>query len=762
MMNWLWVMYSGSSNARSHPQGGTERMIVYKCPRCGMEFPEPGNCTMCNVPLVKKEIGMGSMGGENHKPHMDHDHRSKPDDRMNDHNHSSHEKHHSGEKMNYGEHGGHQHNHGNGDHTDHHKMMVKDFKKRFIISMIVTVPILVLSPLIQDFLGYNLDFTGDKYVLFALSGFIFLYGGFPFLKGIFNELKEKKPGMMTLIAVAISVAFFYSSAVVFGLKGKYFFWELATLIDVMLLGHWIEMKSVLGASKALEKLAQLMPNEAHLITENGTRDIKVNDLKKGDKVLIKAGEKIPADGVIFEGKTHLDESMLTGESKPVKKGPEDEVIGGSVNGDDLIKVVVKETGEDSYLSKVITLVKNAQSAKSKTQRLADKAAVVLTVIAIVVGSTTLVFWLIYGSEISFAVERMATVMVITCPHALGLAIPLVNAVSTSKSAKNGLLIRNRTAFENSRKVTTVVFDKTGTLTEGSFGLSEIETIKKDPDEDHILEIASSIERNSEHPIGKSIVDAANEKGIEMSEVSDFRVLKGEGVSAKYDGREYKLVSRKYLERNGIEDTTKKGAAGISTEVFILRDEELVGKISLGDRIRKESFEAVRMLQKKGKKCWMLTGDNERIAKEVSENLKLDGYFAEVLPHEKQEKIKELQRKGEFVAMTGDGINDAPALAQADIGIAVGSGTDVAAETADIILVNSNPKDIVDLILFGEATYKKMIQNLFWATGYNVVSIPLAAGVLFGVGIVISPAVGAGLMSLSTVIVAINARFLEIR
>jgi len=641
-------------------------------------------------------------------------------------------------------------------------MMVKDFRRRFIVSMIVTVPILALSPMIQGFLGYDMAFPGDRYILLALSSFIFFYGGFPFLKGFFIEIRGLKPGMMTLITLAISVAFSYSSIVVFGLKGKFFFWELSTLIDVMLLGHWIEMKSVLGASKALEKLAQLMPNEAHLITDSGIRDVKVNDLGKGDRVLVKAGEKIPADGVIFEGTTHLDESMMTGESKPIKKGPDDGVIGGSVNGDNLIKMVVKETGEDSYLSKVITLVKNAQMAKSKTQKLADKAAVVLTIIAIVVGTTTLVFWIIYGSEISFAIERMATVMVITCPHALGLAIPLVNAVSTAKSAKNGLLIRNRTAFENSRKITTIVFDKTGTLTEGRFGLLEIESTEKDLDENDLLMIASSIERNSEHPIGKSIVKAASEKGIEISEVSDFRVIKGEGVSARFRNEEYKLVSRKYMERNGIDDTTKKDTGGISTEVYILRNEGLVGKLSLGDRIREESFEAVKMLQKKGKRCWMLTGDNERIAKEVSERLNLDGYFAEVLPHEKQEKIIELQKRGEFVAMTGDGINDAPALAQADIGIAVGSGTDVAAETADIILVNSNPKDIVDLIMFGEATYRKMIQNLLWATGYNVVAIPLAAGVLYGVGILISPAVGAGLMSLSTVIVAINARFLKVR
>jgi len=349
-----------------------------------------------------------------------------------------------------------------------------------------------------------------------------------------------------------------------------------------------------------------MPNEAHLITDSGTEDVEENDLKKGDKVLIKAGEKIPADGVIFEGETHLDESMLTGESKPMKKGPDDEVIGGSVNDDNLMRVEINKTGADSYLSKVINLVRNARSAKSKTQRLADQAAVILTVIALVVGSTTLIFWLIYGSEISFAVERMATVMVITCPHALGLAIPLVNAVSTSKAAKNGLLIRNRTAFENSRKITTVVFDKTGTLTEGSFGLSLLESIEEDLSEDDILRIASSIESNSEHPIGKSIIDGARKKGIQKSEVSDLNVLKGEGVSAKYGGEEYKLVSRKYLKRNGIEDATKKGTGGISTEVYILKNDELIGKISLGDRIREESFEAVRMLRKNGKKCWMLT------------------------------------------------------------------------------------------------------------------------------------------------------------
>lgn len=567
---------------------------------------------------------------------------------------------------------------------------------------------------------------------------------------------------MTLIALATSVAYFYSSAVVFGLKGEFFFWELATLIDVMLLGHWFEMKSVLGASKALEKLAQLMPDTAHLIKGSEVKEVKISALKKGDKILIKAGEKIPADGLVVKGSSYIDESMLTGESKPVHKKLEDKVIGGSVNGDAVLEVKVEGTGEESYLTKVINLVKEAQSSKSKTQRFADKAANWLTIIAVTTGIATLIYWFINGPDLAFAIERMATVMVITCPHALGLAIPLVTAVSTTLSAKNGLLIRNRTAFENSRKITTVVFDKTGTLTEGKFGVSLVAVTDKNYDEKKIIQLAASLEKNSEHPIARGIIRRAEEIKVKTMPLSDFEVIKGQGVKGKIEGENIILVSQSYVRKNNSKKLKEIKFDETGTLVYVLLDGKIIGVITLADKIREESYEAIRQLKKLGIKCWMLTGDNKRIAEEVSNKLNLDGYFAEVLPHEKLEKIKELQNKGEFVAMTGDGINDAPALAQADVGIAIGSGTDVAAETADIILVNSNPLDVTSLILFGRATYSKMIQNLFWATGYNVIAIPLAAGALYSYGIIISPAIGAALMSLSTIIVAINAQFLSIR
>ena len=457
------------------------KMAKYKCPKCGMELDKPGNCTMDGAKLVE--------AGDEKSP-------------------STH------------------------NHHEHHKMMMQDFRKRFFISLAVTIPILLLSPLIQRFIKLSIIFTGDKYLLFILSSFIFFYGGYPFLKGIFSELRQKNPGMMTLIAVAISVAYFYSSAVVFGLAGKFFFWELATLIDVMLLGHWIEMGSVLGASKALEKLAELMPSTAHLMKVGKIVDIELSKLKKGDVVLIKAGEKVPADGIIVKGESYLDESMLTGESKPIQKKKGAKVIGGSVNGDSVLEVKVMGTGEESYLNKVITLVKEAQEAKSKTQRLADKAARVLTIVAVTVGFGTLIYWLKFGVDTSFAIERMATVMVITCPHALGLAIPLVTAISTSLSAKNGLLIRNRTAFENSRKISTIVFDKTGTLTMGKFGINEIKVLDRKYNENKILELAASLEKKSEHPIGKSIISEARKKGIKLKEISNFKVPKGEGISGR--------------------------------------------------------------------------------------------------------------------------------------------------------------------------------------------------------------------------------------
>ena len=659
------------------------------------------------------------------------------------------------EKMN------HQHeNHGHAGHHDHHKMMLDDFKKRFIGSLTATIPVLLLSPLIQKLLRFSIKFPGDIFLLFAISSFIFFWGGYPFLKGFVDETKKKHPGMMTLIAIAISVAYFYSSAVVFGLKGKVFFWELATLIDIMLLGHWIEMKSVLGASNALEKLAQLMPDTAHIIRGDDVIDVKTHELKKGDKVLVKAGEKIPADGVIFKGESYIDESVLTGESKPVLKSTGDRVIGGAINGDSILEMEITGTGEESYLSKVINLVKEAQESKSNTEKLADVAAKWLTLISISAGGITFFYWYFNDATLEFSIERLATVMVIACPHALGLAIPLVNAVSTSLCAKNGLLIRNRSAFENSRKISTIVFDKTGTLTKGEFGVSLIKAFIDKYNKNYLLQLAYSLEKNSEHPIAKGISKKAENSGITLLSVENFNVLKGEGIEGTVDNHNVQLLSKKaVLKRNF--NIPEESDNNIATEIYIVIDKKLAGLITLEDEIREESFEAIKRLRKTGIKCYILTGDNRKIARYVANKLGLDGFFAEVLPHEKQEKVHELQKQGEFVAMTGDGINDAPALAKADIGIAIGSGTDIAVETADIILINSNPNDVVALIDFGKATYKKMVQNLFWATGYNAFAIPLAAGVLYKYGILISPAIGAALMSLSTVIVAINAKLLKV-
>ncbi len=647
------------------------------------------------------------------------------------------------------------------DHHNHHEMMIEDFKRRFFISLIVTVPILILSPMIQEWTNVEVAFPGSNCVLFALSTFIYFYGGWPFLKGLKDELKDKTPGMMTLIAMAITVAYVYSSATVFGLEGNDFFWELATLIDIMLLGHWIEMRAVMSASSALEELAKLMPNTAHLIKDGEVVEVDTSELSSGDKILIKPGEKIPADGTIIKGTSHINESMLTGESKPTEKHEGDKLIGGSINGDGSIEVEVKDIGKDSYLSKVIDMVEKAQESKSKTQNLTDRAAFWLTIIALTVGFATLFVWYNITDDFSFAIARMATVMVITCPHALGLAMPLVVASSTAQSARNGLLIRNRTQFENSRKIDTVVFDKTGTLTHGEFAVNFIEIFDDNYTEEEVIEIAATLESNSEHPIASGIMKKQEEMGLSLLDMKDFQAIKGKGVEGTIDGKDVLVVSPGYLRENKIKVPKDLPEHGVSTDVFLIIDNKLISAIGLSDRIREESYNAIKRLKEEGIKTWMLTGDNEKTAKQVSEELGLDGYFAEVLPEEKQEKIKELQEEGRFVAMTGDGVNDAPALAQADVGIAIGSGTDVAAETADIILVNSNPEDVVSLIDFGKATYRKMIQNLIWATGYNVVAIPLAAGVLSGIGIVISPAVGAILMSLSTIIVAINAKLLKL-
>jgi len=641
-------------------------------------------------------------------------------------------------------------------------MMIQDFRRRFYVTIVLTIPVLALSQLIQQYLGFTFGFPGDGVVIFALATVIFFFGGWPFLSGLVSELKAKNPGMMTLIGVAITVAYVYSAAVTFGLSGMPFYWELSTLIAIMLAGHWIEMASVLSASSALEKLAQLMPNEAHRKSRDSVEDVPLAEIKKGDILIIKPGEKIPSDGAVVEGSSYIDESMLTGESRPVKKGEGDKLIGGSINGDGSLQLRVENSGDDSYLSKVISMVREAQAAKSRTQALSDRAAFWLTIVAISVGVVTITAWLLAGRDLQFSIARMATVMIITCPHALGLAIPLVVSVSTSKSAQNGLLIRNRTAFENARRISAVLFDKTGTLTQGTFEVTGIDIHSTEFSEADVLSFAASLESQSEHPIGKGMVDRAKKDGLSVPAAHDFQAIKGKGVSGTVGGKRVEVVSPGYLEEQGLSRPEGAGHKGGVTRVFVLVDGTVAGSVALSDTIRPESYKAIEALHRRGIECWMLTGDNRETAEAVATELHMDGFFAEVLPDQKQDKVIELQNKGEYVAMTGDGVNDSPALAQAQIGIAVGSGTDVAAATADIILVNSNPLDITALILFGRATYRKMVQNLIWATGYNVVAIPLAAGVLYNAGILLSPEVGAILMSLSTVIVAINARLLRVK
>ena len=647
-------------------------------------------------------------------------------------------------------------------HSKHHRHMMEDFKRRFIVSTILTIPILLLSPLIQGFLGIHFTFPGDIYLLFLLSAIVYIYGGWPFLKGIWDELTKKNPGMMTLIALAISVAFFYSALVTFGVKGKTFYWELATLIDIMLLGHYIEMRSVLGASRALEELVKLMPSQAHLLVGDKIKDVPVETLKRGDIVVVKPGEKIPSDGIIIEGETTIDESMLTGESEPVYRKVGAQVIGASINLEGTIKVRIEKTGKDTYLMQVLELVKQAQETRSRTQNLANRAARWLTIIAITAGTITLAYWLYAGFTFEFALERMVTVMVITCPHALGLAVPLVVAVSTALSAKKGILIRDRDSFERSREINAVVFDKTGTLTEGKFEVTDIIPLG-DISRDEVIRYAASLEQQSGHPIAKGIVEKARKMNLDFYDITESKVLPGRGVIGKKNGQEIMVVSPQFLKEKGLwrenEEIRRVMEEG-KTMVFLVIDGKLQGAIGVADKIREESREAIKSLKREGMKVFMLTGDNSRVASWVARELNLDGFFAEVLPHQKSEKIKELQDKGYLVAMVGDGINDAPALVQANVGIAIGAGTDVAIESADIILVKSDPRDVRTTIGLAKATYKKMLQNLAWATGYNAFAIPLAAGILYKYGILLSPAAGAILMSLSTVIVAINAKFLK--
>ena len=641
-----------------------------------------------------------------------------------------------------------------------HAIHMEEMKRKAIVSTVLTIPIVLYSKSIQELLHFSMpEFPGSDWIAPVLSTIVFFYGGTFFLKGMVEELRLKKPGMMTLIGIAIWVAFIYSLSTLL-LGGMAFFWELATLIVVMLWGHWIEMRSVLGASRAVEELAKLMPTRANLLKDGEIVEVHVSELKPGDIVLVKPGEKIPADGIVIEGLTHMNEAMLTGESKPVPKSVGDRVIGGAINMEGSIKVKVEKTGEETYLSQVLKLVKEAQESKTKLQDMADRVAFYLTVVAIGVGGLAFLVWLYLKGDLQFAVERAVTVMVIACPHALGLAIPLVVAISTSYSAKNGILVRNRLALEAIKYVDTVIFDKTGTLTEGKFGVSEVVAVGIS--ERELLKLTAAVEERSEHVIARAIVEEARGKGVSFPEVKNFRAIPGKGVVAEAEGKEVAVGTSLLMEELKVEKETKilnrvkEFESFGKTVVLVAINRKLTGAIALSDKIRRESYEAVSELKRLGKRVVMITGDSEEVASYVARELGIDEFFARVLPHQKAQKVKELQSKGRKVAMVGDGINDAPALAQADVGIAIGSGTDVAIESAGIILVKDDPRDVVRVVRLSSITVRKMFQNLFWATSYNLFAIPLAAGIGYRWGILLPPAVGALLMSLSTLIVSVNA------
>jgi Cu2+-exporting ATPase len=658
--------------------------------------------------------------------------------------------------------------HGTSDHGMHagmkhaasgHMMHTGMFKRRFFVCLALTVPVLILSEAIQTWFNYTITMPYQAYILLILSVIIYAYGGWPFLKGLTQELRRLQPGMMTLIGTAISVAFFFSAATVFVPVGKDFFWELATLIDVMLLGHWIEARSVLGASRALEELVKIMPIMAHLVKNGDIKDVPVSELQAGDVVLVRPGEKIPSDGAVVEGESYVNEALLTGESTPVHKAKKDKVIGGAINGDGALRTKIERTGEETYLAQVIKLVRQAQESRSRTQDFANRAAALLFYVAVAVGAITYVVWAVVGNA-QFALTRTVTVLVIACPHALGLAIPLVVALSTSITAKSGILIRDRKAFEMVKDVNAVVFDKTGTLTTGQFGVSDVVSYIS---EGELLRLTASVEKNSEHIIAKAIVDYASKKSAKVPKAQDFKAIPGKGAQGKVEGKEVYVGSPNLLKELNIEANDEKILAlqeAGKTVAFTVVDGKLAGAFALADKVREESRGAVQDLKATGVKVYMLTGDAEAVAKGVSKELNIDDYFAQVLPDQKAEKIKSLKEKGYRVAMVGDGINDAPALVTADVGIAIGAGTDVAIESADIILVKNDPRDVPKVADLSKKTYSKMVQNLWWAAGYNIFAIPLAAGILANFGVIIDPAVGAILMSLSTVLVAINSQTLR--
>ncbi|GAA6757657.1 heavy metal translocating P-type ATPase [Thermus oshimai] len=657
--------------------------------------------------------------------------------------------------------GGHAAHTGHDKHAGHTPEMFRD---RFFVSLLLTLPILYFSEHLQDWFGYRAaQFPGSAWVNPVLGTILYFYGGLVFLKGALRELRARTPGMMTLIALGITAAYGYSLAVSLGLPGKPFYWELATLIDVMLLGHWLEMASVQAASRALEELSKLMPTTAHRIVGDRIEDIPVSALKEGDLILIRPGEQVPADGVVVEGASTMNEAFLTGESRPVPKEPGDEVIAGAVNGEGALKVRVTRTGEATTLSQILRLVQEAQASRSRFQALADRVAGWLFYIALTLGTLTFLVWLALGRDFNFALSLAVTVVVIACPHALGLAIPLVMVNATALAARHGILVRNREAFERAREIRFVALDKTGTLTEGRFAVRAIYT--EEFSEEEVLSLAAALEAFSEHPLAQAIVEAAEGRGLPRPEVRDFQAVPGKGVEGTLEGKRYRVGRPEWAEELGlrVSEALKRGlqeAEGRGESAVALMDEERVlAYFALADRIRPSAKEAVQRLKAMGLTPVMITGDAEAVAKTVAQELGIQRYHARVLPQDKARIVRELKTQGP-TAFVGDGINDAPALLEADLGIAIGAGTNVAIEAADLVLVESDPLDVVRALLLARATYAKMVQNLFWATGYNAIALPLAAGVAYPLGIVLSPAVGALFMSLSTVIVALNATLLR--
>nr|WP_287408753.1 copper-translocating P-type ATPase [Oceanithermus sp.] len=702
-----------------------------------------------------KEHAHAQPTGE-HAGHKGHD-AAAPADHADHTGHEGHEGHGAqADHAGHGEHGEH------GDHGGHDKHAGHDpemFRRRFWLSLVLTVPILYFSPQLQAWLGYTAwDVAWGRWVGPVLGSILYFYGGGPFLEGAVREFRHRVPGMMSLIALAISVAYAYSLAVSFGFPGKPFYWELATLIDVMLLGHWIEMKSVQQAQGALEALAKLMPTTAHRVVGEKVEDVPVGELREGDVIMVLPGEQVPADGVIVSGRTTLNEAFLTGESKPVEKQAGDEVVAAAINNDGVIQVKVTRTGEATTLSQIMRLVKEAQQARSRFQALADRAASWLFYVAVVVGSGAFGVWLALGQPFDFALGVAVTTLVIACPHALGLAIPLVNVNATALAAKNGVLVRNREAFERARDIRVVAFDKTGTLTEGRFAVSRVAAAAVT--EDELLALAAAIERQSSHPLADAIVEAAEGRGVQLPAADEVQAVPGQGVVGTIDGRKVYVGRPEWTGEFGLELDPVRAAVATAEErgeslIVVFEEGRVLGALALADRVRDSARTAVARLQEMGVEPVMITGDAEAVAQAVAGDLGIRRYYARVMPQDKARIVRELKQMG-HVAFVGDGINDAPALVEADLGVAIGAGTNVAIESADLVLVENDPLDVVLALKLARATYRKMVENLVWATGYNVVAIPLAAGVAYGWGILLNPAVGAIFMSLSTVVVSLNA------